>query len=194
MVDITPFVYIAAWSRHACESSDDPDHINFNSECVTPGDNSLQNMTRTDQVWIVRDTARCPNRRKSGNRAHTSPSGGAAPSPASPARKPQGPNDVVVVDGGEGGGSAAAATWQSVAVVFLLLFLIALGGVGWLVWRRGNRGGGGGGGSHVRDFALLQETNFRRGGGGGGGAPGSGGERGGAVVVGGVDPLAAIDI
>ena len=136
MVDITPFVYIAAWSRHACESSDDPDHINFNSECVTPGDNSLQNMTRTDQVWIVRDTARCPNRRKSGNRAHTSPSGGAAPSPASPARKPQGPNDVVVVDGGEGGGSAAAAaaaTWQSVAVVFLLLLLIALGGVGWLV-------------------------------------------------------------
>ena len=53
-----------SWNRHACASkSQDTDHMNFSSSCVTPGDNSKNAMDTSDSVWIVRpDEGECGNR------------------------------------------------------------------------------------------------------------------------------------
>jgi len=53
-----------SWHRHACMSnSATAFHANFSDNCVTPGDNSAQNMLTSDSAIIVRPSqAYCPNR------------------------------------------------------------------------------------------------------------------------------------
>ena len=52
-----------AWHRHAC-GSDDPQalHMNFSDSCVTPGDESNQQMLTSDSIWLLRPmSTKCSN-------------------------------------------------------------------------------------------------------------------------------------
>ena len=52
-----------AWHRHAC-GSDDPStyYMNFSDSCVTPNDNSIQNMLTSDITWFIKPSKEeCPN-------------------------------------------------------------------------------------------------------------------------------------
>jgi len=53
-----------SWHRHACGSSSAAtQHMNFSTACVTPGDNSAQNMLTVDDATLVRPPkATCPNK------------------------------------------------------------------------------------------------------------------------------------
>jgi hypothetical protein len=53
-----------SWHRHACGSDSAADyHMNFSSNCYSPGDNSPQKMETSDVTWFIRpDAQTCPNR------------------------------------------------------------------------------------------------------------------------------------
>ena len=53
-----------SWHRHACGSdSESTHHINVSSTCSTPGDNGVNAMDTSDDLFIVRpDATVCPNR------------------------------------------------------------------------------------------------------------------------------------
>lgn len=112
-----------AWHRHACEKfgptgESYPSEIVFEDECATDDDNSVNNMTKTDEVWIVRPPASiCPNRHYSGD-------------PPDPEPPKKGDSDK----GGKKDDSDKAGIGGMGVLLFLLL-VIATAAAGYLYWQ-----------------------------------------------------------
>ncbi|KAK3236574.1 hypothetical protein CYMTET_53295 [Cymbomonas tetramitiformis] len=49
------------WTRHACEGSEDPYHMNFNKTCSTIDDNSVTASVPSDSITLRSHGARCPS-------------------------------------------------------------------------------------------------------------------------------------
>ena len=60
---LSPTTANFSWHRHACQSNVTADHIDFNQNCVSPGDNSAQRMLTSDSFIMTKPSrASCPNR------------------------------------------------------------------------------------------------------------------------------------